>query len=127
MAHSWNDSWPHWDELYEAERWIIAYVYKWSRCRLVSKEKWGILCYSYVFPPGNGNWKLAIKLPWDKYYTTSDGMKHSYTNYLFAWPNCWLYYKWMGFGDWILRRAVRKACIKFPNVVKEITCDLNWK
>lgn len=123
--HEWGNDWPHWNELYEAESFIIDYVYKWSRCRLSCKEKYGTIRYEYVYPPGSRAWWLSIKIPFFR-RKIMDG-KFEVPYYLFRWPTSWLYYKWMRFGDYILGQAVRKACIKFPNVVEEITGDLNWR
>lgn len=124
--HSWVDDWPHWQELYEAEEYIRDYVYKWSRCRLQSKEKWGSIRYEHVWPPGFRNHRLSIKLPWKKTIKW-EGWECKADCYLFDWPSSRLFYQWMRFGDWVLGIAVRKACIKFPNVVKEITCNLDWR
>lgn len=123
--HSWYDDppWPHWNELYEAEDWIAAYVYKWSKCRLQSKEKYGTIRYEHVWPPAKGAGPI-IQLPFPLFHKEIQG--HKFPRYLLFWTSSWLYYKWMWWGDKMLGRAVRKACIKFPNVVKEITNDLNW-
>ena len=43
------------------------------------------------------------------------------------WTNCWLYYKWMAWGNYILGRAVQKAVEKWPHLEKELTSDLNWE
>jgi hypothetical protein len=120
--HSWNDSWPYWDDLYTAERYIGDYVYKWSRCRLQSKEKWGILRYEHVWPPSKGC-GLVIKAPWTKKYSWSDEPIHPI---LFMWSNSWLYYKWRGFGTRCLIKAVRNACKMWPQCEKEIKGDLEF-
>lgn len=127
MTHSWGDSWPHWNELYQAEIYIGNYVYKWSRCRLQSKEKWGTLRYEHIWPPVVGYNGPVITLPkiFDKTIVIG-GKPYKLSRYLINWTNSWLYYKWMKLGDYVLRIAVKKACIKFPNVVEEITCELNW-
>ena len=129
MAHYWGDDWEHWDELYEAERFISAYVYKWSWCRLHSKEKWGELRYEYIWPPTYGRNGPIIALPFPLFHRKLiiNGKEEKFKRYILFWTSSWLYYKWRAWGDRILRRAVRKACIKFPNVVEEITGDLNWE
>ncbi len=123
--HSWGDDWPHWNELYEAENYIIAYVSKYSKCRLSSKEKWGTLRYEYVYPPGSRAWWFSLKLPWKKTIKFKD-TEYKINRYLFCWPTSWLYYQWMRFGTYTLKKAVKNACIKFPNVAKELTVDLLW-
>lgn len=123
MYHEWGDDWPHWNELYEAETWIANYVHKWTRCRMQSKEKYGTIRYEHIWPPTIGRNGPIIALP--KMFDKTIG-KHKYPRYLIYWSSSWLYYKWMKLGDWVLGMAVKKACIKFPNVAKEITCDLNW-
>lgn len=118
----WGDDWPHWNELYQAENWIADYVYTYSRCRLQSKEKWGQLRYEHVWPPTIGKNGPIIRLPFPLFHKTILGGK--YPRYLIFWTSSWLYYKWMWWGTKMLRRAVRLACVKFPNVINEITADL---
>ena len=124
-THIWGDDWLHWAELYEAEKYIRNYVYKWSRCRLQSKEKWGTLRYQYIWPPAYRRNGPIIQLPFPLFHKIVRGEK--FPRYLLFWTNSWLYYKWMVWGHKMLGQAVRNACNKFPNVVKEITEDLNWK
>jgi len=95
--HTWGDDWPYWQELYAAETWVGDYVYKWSRCRLVSKEKYGTIRYEFILPP--------------------DGRVCNVS---------WVYKKWTTFGCFILHKAIKKAYIKFPNVAEELSCDLYW-
>ncbi len=125
--HEWGDSWPHWDELYEAEHWIANYVYTHSLCRLQSKEKYGTIRYEHIWPPAKGAGPI-IKLPFPIFHKKIifGGEIHKFPRYLLFWTSSWLYYKWRSWGDKMLGRAVKKACIKFPNVIKEITEDLNW-
>ncbi len=127
--HSWYEEppWPHWDELYEAENYIAAYVYKWSRCRLQSKEKWGTIRYEHIWPPCMGRNGPIIQLPFPLFHKViiHGDQEHKYPRYVLFWTSSWLYYKWMRWGDKMLGRAVREACIKFPNVAAEITEDLN--
>ncbi len=123
--HSWGDNWPHWDELYKAEQWIAAYVYKWSWCRLQSKEKWGSIRYEHIWPPAYKRNGPIIQLPFPFFHKMIHG--HLYPRYLIHWTSSWLYYRWMWWGDRMLGQAVRLACIKFPNVVEEITEDLKWE
>lgn len=126
--HSWGDDWPHWQELYAANHWISDYVYKWSWCRLQSKEKWGSLRYEYVWPPTLKRNGPVIRVPFlVKKINFGDGKVLNGHYYILYWTNSWLYYKWMAYGTRVLRRAVKKACLKFPNVVKEITEDLEWQ
>lgn len=120
-VHIWGDDWPHWAELYAAEVWIADYVYKWSKCRLQSKEKWGSLRYERIWPPSRGAGPV-IQLPFPLFHRTIQG--HKFPRYLFFWTNSWLYHKWMLWGHRMLKTAVRLACKKFPNVVAEITGDL---
>ncbi len=117
--HYYGDDWPHWDELGEAHLYIQDCVYKYSLCRLISKEKWGTIRYEYIYPPGCRSWWFSVKLPFKRKTKWGD-----LDVYLFNWPDSWLYYKWMSYGGWTLKRAIAKACLKFPNVVKEISVDI---
>lgn len=96
--HEWGDSWPHWNELYQAEQYIFKYVKKYSFCYLSLKEKYGTLRYEFINPP---RWS------W----------------YIF---DCWLYFKWIKLGQFVLNKAVCSACKKFPNVKAEILDDYLW-
>ena|SRR6188508_1455797 len=125
MMHSWNDDWPHWAELYEAQKYITKYVKRYSVCRLWSKEKWGGLRYEYVWPPTYGENGPVIKLPFPLFYKTIQGEK--FPRYLLFWTSSWLYYKWMHLGEWVLKKAVLSACKKFPNVKHEIMADMRWR
>lgn len=116
--HIWGDTWEHWDELYKAEHFIIKYVYKYSKCRLISKEKYGSIRYEHLSPPWSN--KLRIKFP---FWKKKIGNEY-YPRWLLFWDTCWLYRQWYNFGIYILKKAVKKACIKFPNVKEEITNDL---
>ncbi len=129
FMHSWGDDWPHWNELHEAEKFIGAYVYKWSRCRLQSKEKWGTLRYEHIWPPTYGSNGPIIPLPFPLFSKTLiiNGKEEKFKRFLFFWTSSWLYYKWMKWGDKMLGRAVNKAYKKFPNVIKEIRADLLWR
>lgn len=96
--HEWGDNWPYWQELYEAEFYIRNYVYKHSLCRLSSKEKYGTIRYESLTPP---KWAWYIL-------------------------DCWIYFKWIKVGQWALKRAIKKACKRFPNCKAEILDDLSW-
>ncbi len=122
--HTWGDSWPHWQELYQAEIYIRDYVYKWSRCHLSSKEKYGTLRYEYIYPPFHRkHW--AIKLPFFEKSYHCHGFKLSYPIYLFYWQTSFIYRTWVRLGKWVFKRAVKNACLRFPNVKKEILNDYN--
>ena len=133
VSHSWYDKppWPYWQELRDAEEFIQEYVYKKSRCRLFSKEKWGTLRYERILPPAHfiPKWRyngcgFTITTPWkSKYKWDKEPTRHV----LFMWTSCWLYYKWMWWGDKMLGKAVKLAILKWPYLEKEITADLTWR
>lgn len=121
-CHIWGDDWPHWDDLYKAESYISAYVYKYSFCRLMSKEKYGTIRYEYVYPPfSRKHWRIMV--PYFRRHTSLGDFPY----YFFYWQTSVLYNAWRWWGYKMLGRAVRKACVKFPNVVKELTDDLEWR
>lgn len=101
--HEWGDSWEHWKELYKAENYISNFVYRWSRCILCSKEKYGSIRYEWMFPPLGG-----------VYY------RYWYSK---AWIHCWLYQKWALFGWWVCGIAIKKAIKKWPYLEEELCCD----
>lgn len=137
--HSWGDDWPHWNDLYEAERFIIDYVYKHSWCRLSCKEKWGTIRYEWVFPPRSGiyckPW-TCVRIPfvWKEYnkntkkfhfvFEKTAGLK-GYP--VWRWCDSWLHNKWEYFGWKTVDRAIVLACRKWPQVRKELLADWTWK
>jgi hypothetical protein len=122
-VHCWGDDWPHWNELYAAGDWIERYVYKHSLCKLHWKEKWGQLRYERILPPAYKNNGPIVKLPFPLFYKTIAGKK--FPRYLIYWTASKLYYMWMRLGERALKKAVKKASKKFPNVVKEIRANIN--
>lgn len=98
--HVWGDSWPHWEELYKAEQWIGKQLYKYTLCRLSSKEKYGTLRYEHTIPP-KWCWYLG--------------------------KNIFIYTQWCRFADFMLIKVVNQACKKFPNVEAELLDDLYWE
>jgi len=126
--HSWGDDWEHWSDLYEAERYIAKYVRRWSRCLLISKEKYGTLRYQCIIPPGGHAVcrKFCIFLPWNKTYKSGD-QEFKMQPLLWCWNESLIHQKWKQFGNYILRKAVMKACAKYPHLVLEITSDMDWE
>ena len=130
--HYWHDSWfeAYGDELYKAERYISDYVYTWSRCRLMSKEKYGTIRYEHIFPPYGGyyvrpNWIDSFLSIFGKKTITYevDGNTRSYTTQRYQWHETYLFRIWLRLGKAVLRKAIKNAVILFPNVAKEITED----
>jgi hypothetical protein len=140
LHHSWYDApeWEHWGELEKAQEYVSEYVYKWSRCRLICKEKYGTIRYEYMFPPGGRMFNVSsIKIPFmtmnvdfidnklkKTYYWGDKGFQKVI---IWRWVDSWLYRKWTVFGWWVLGKAVKSAQNKFPNVKQEIIDDLTWK
>jgi len=135
--HYWGDDWPHWNELYEAGNYIHNFVYKYSRCRLVYKEKYGTLRYEWMLPPPHScfsRWEITVpfiryntelikqennKLLFKRHYNFNGKCKLV----LWRWHDSWLYSQWAKLGRRMLRRAVLSACKKFTNVRREIYTD----
>lgn len=123
--HYWGDKDFNWDELYNAQRWIANYVKCWSRCSLISKEKYGTIRYEYIVPPGGHVmcYKFAIYRPW-KRRVTIKGRSCSYRPLLWSWNTCWIYRLWERLGWKILKKAVFKAVEKWPHLKDELLEDL---
>lgn len=102
-CHIWGDDWPHWKELYEAQDFIYEHTYRWSRCRLSSKEKYGTIRYEYVFPPYTVTWS---KSPLQHY-----------------WMNSRLAGLWANFGWYMCGRAIKKAIKRWPHLEDELCED----
>lgn len=104
--HYWGDEWfdKHGDDLYTAQRYISTHVKRYSRCNLISKEKYGTIRYEYILPPYGA---LFIR-----------NRVHRY------WLHCYLYRVWTGYGWWTTLRAVENAIEKWPHLEAELMQDL---
>lgn len=123
--HEWGDNWPYWSKLYEAEHFIWVYTYRYSRCNLISKEKYGTLRYEYLFPPG-GSVRFGPHLYVPFLRRTVKIANKKFPNqkiYIWMWSQSWLYRLWAKYGRWVLRKAIKKACEKYPEVKAEILED----
>ena len=126
--HSWGDKWRFWDELYEAQAFIMRYVKTRSGCYLMCKEKWGKIRYEYVIPPGTSPFiirqhigeKIVSFLGGKKKYLW-EGEIHEYPRW--HWNDMWFNRLWRWWGYKMLGRAVRKACLKWPPITDELMCD----
>ena len=106
MSHIWGDDWPHWNDLYAAEDYIYKLVKLFTRCTLVSKEKYGTIRYEYIFPPQGG-------LCYRSWY------KH-------MWIHSWLYYQWQKLGWRVCAWAIKKATRKWPYLTHELVMDFDY-
>ncbi len=48
MTHYWGDSWPYWDELYNAERWFHKFYSKCTSKYPRTKEKYGTIRFEWT-------------------------------------------------------------------------------
>ncbi len=120
--HVWGDSWSHWEELYEAEQYIVNYVYKYSRCHISMKEKYGTLRYEWIFAPGGGfSIGFRVKVPFIK--VKKKYIEEKQPIYIFTWQYSYIYKLWIRYGKYVLDKAVKSACVKFPNCKAEILDD----
>lgn len=118
-SHIWGDGWEYWQELDEALVYIQDYVYKYGRCRLSAKEKYGTLRYEYLYPAGITYWvSWYIPSP----FLTKCQMG-SYRKCLWSFEGSIFYRLWRFYGKYILNKAINSAILKFPNVRKEILAD----
>ena len=120
--HIWGDDWKYWDTLYEAESFIFNYVYKYSRCRVLTKEKYGTLRYEWILPPGRSLDVSSVKLPYVSY---DKDQKRYYLGkcIVWRWVDSRMYSIWRRYGKWMLNRAVNKACKKWPEIKAELLSD----
>lgn len=137
--HLWNDDWPYWNDLYEAEKFISSYVYKHSWCRVMMKEKYGTLKYEWVLPPRSALFTrpwTCIRIPflWTKYNKETkkfhfvfelSRLKEGYP--IWRWCDSWIHYKWEQYGWKTLDKAIQLACRKWPKCRKEIYSDFIWR
>ncbi len=47
--HSWADGWPHWEELYKAEKYFCDLYERCTYLKPITKEKWGTIRYEHTF------------------------------------------------------------------------------
>lgn len=124
--HDWSDDWfkRYGNDLYDAQLYISDYTKRWSRCNLLSKEKYGTIRYEHIVPPYGHAYCLvaAIWAPWKKYVKVGD-KDYSYRPLLFAWNECWLYRKWAHFGWYICGLAIKKAIRRWPHLEDELCAD----
>lgn len=133
--HDWSDPWfeKHGNTLYKAQGYIHDYVYKWSWCRLMSKEKYGTIRYEWVLPPGgrlSGIKHISLPFPlFHKKIKIGNGEIIKGHIVLWSWQSyySWTYRKWEQFGWWMTDIAIEKACKKWPEVSKELRADRNWR
>ena len=69
--HEWGDEWPHWDTLYEAQRYIGKNTWRYAKIRILSKEKYGTIRYehflgirSFMFYGNSIEYKILSKIPY---------------------------------------------------------------
>lgn len=121
--HYWGDDWEYWDDLEKAITFIGNYVHKYSRCRLVMKEKWGCIRYEWLIVPGATFYKpFYISFPFYRY----DRFLKEKVQVTWHWESSWLCRKWRAYGYYITRKAVKKACELFPHIKDEILEDFDW-
>lgn len=104
--HCWGDEWfnKYGNDLYKAQNFIWDYVKRWSRCNLISKEKYGTIRYECLFPPYSRMYLNTRLQRW--------------------WVNeSWLHRKWARFGWYVCARAIKKAIKKWPHLEEELCCD----
>ena len=121
--HRYGDDWPHWDKLHRAIYEVLDY---WRKYRLGShgKEKWGTFrdhvywsdgtLHSLVYPG-------YVYIQWRWFYYNIDypiiRRLVYYSGLLF------LLNRWQRF---IYRRGIELALRKYPEVVYELTCELDY-
>ena len=101
--HDWGDGWPYWDELWQAETTIVKAVKKYTRCILISKEKYGTIRYEYMFPPYCRVW---------------------YSNKLNRWwQQCWITHLWCKLGFYVAKRVILRILRDKPYLAEELLND----
>ncbi len=128
--HCWGDEWfeKYGDDLYKAHNYISDFTYRWTRCRLCAKEKYGTIRYEWMFPPGGGVfYRYAIWTPWKISTTlTLGGEKHTFPpsqKLIWAWNESWLYRRWATFGWYVCGIAIKKAIKRWPYLEVELCSD----
>lgn len=120
--HEWHDDWPHWNDLYEAQSYIFKNVRWWSGCKLMMKEKYGTIRYSFMFPPGcSVRMDYKIVAPWKVKSKFND---EYYRPVLWWWGGSWIIIWWARFGWWVARKVIFRAVKKWPHIENEILSDL---
>ena len=101
--HMWGDPWPYWKELYSAQDEVVRTVRKYTRCNLISKEKWGCIRFEYMFPPGTA---IFYRNRWQKY-----------------WSESWIARKWTEVGFFVAKCAILRILKKRPYLAHELLHD----
>lgn len=119
--HDWSDEDFDWKGLNEAQDFIRKYVKTWSRCNVITKEKYGTIRYEWLFPPGGSvRYGFHIKLP---YFTRSNKYMDNIPIVLWRWQDSIIYRLWFKLGVYTLNKAVHKAVKKWPHLKDEILED----
>lgn len=136
----WGDDWfeLNGNDLYQAEVYIRNYVKRWSRCDLMTKEKYGTIRYQQIFVPGTAIYwtkadKFLAKLFGSRTKTMSYSIKTIDTNIIMSvhtyqyprvlWHTSWLCNRWRQYGKWVLKKAVYSAVKKWPHLKEEVLED----
>ncbi len=121
--HEWGDDWEHWDKLYEAQNFVCDYVYKWTRCRVICKEKYGSIRWEYIVPPKGSPYFLrgVIRAPWK---VRGKYIKEPYHPTLWCWNMSRIYRLWQKLGRIAFAVALVRATGKYWQVQEELTCDV---
>jgi hypothetical protein len=107
--HYWGDEWKYWDLLYKVQADIDYYVFKYSRVRLISKEKYGTLRYEYLFAPP---YSVCYKYPKGWLNFLERLWRRSCMN---RWQLRWACY--------LVKRRILHNASKYPEIALEILTD----
>lgn len=125
--HYWGSPWfnRYGRDLGAAERYISKFVKRWSKCYLVSKEKYGSIRYEYLLPKLFGYYHFNID-NWLRYLFGEEKVESEYGSYTIAritYSGSWLYEKHRNLGKFVLKIAVYRAVKKWPHLKNEILED----
>lgn len=119
--HIWGDDWPYWDELYKAQTDIWNTVYRWTRCKILCKEKYGEIRYEHMFAPGSrANW-ACVHSPF-----TSHAKWGDYKRILWMWQSSWFYHTWCWLGWKVLFWKICRILKEKPYLKDELLADLSY-
>lgn len=60
--HSWNDDWPYWALLYEAQSFIVKWFNRLALCHISTKEKYGTIRFECIHKNGKDVRFMRLRL-----------------------------------------------------------------
>lgn len=122
--HYWGDSWPFWDDLNGAHRWITEELNKRTWCSLWSKEKYGTIRYEYVVAPGGSPYQNKYGFITPMWFFPKETKYGPLARCYWYWSQCRIVHKWQNWAWLKLWVIIQEAVTKWPHLKVELEQDI---